>query len=218
MGTFRFPPVGDTVTYTPAHRACFRSLYSLGRACLGWMLDTVEGESRASTVIREALVAAVQPAEQLFAPAGDGHEPFASADEPFASSFFNIFDYDHGLLNAHKDRYLVTTIFADSNPETAHQRSVLWVKDRSQTWRNVDAGLQPNEVVFMIGEELEAILHEVGGDYYAADHCIRVDPDGEYLERAHFRRDPASLVTGNRLSTAFILGEPKLYADEMSEA
>ena len=140
MGTFRFPPVGDTVTYTPAHRACFRSLYSLGRACLGWMLDTVEGESRASTVIREALVAAVQPAEQLFAPQATGMNLSPVPMSPLPVLFFNIFDYDHGLLNAHKDRYLVTTIFADSNPETAHQRSVLWVKDRSQTWRNVDAG------------------------------------------------------------------------------
>ena len=87
---------------------------------------------------------------------------------------------------------------------------MLWVRSRNGDWQNVDAHLGEDEVVFMIGEELEDILQPLGIPLYAAEHCIRVDPHGEFLSRAHFRPDPATSPSGNRLSTALILGEPSL--------
>jgi len=210
MGRFRFPPVGESVVYAKEHRDCFHALYSLSRACLSWILSGVDAETAETRFLGQRLGEAHGNVASLFAPDGQGHAPFADTEQAFGSSFFNIFDYDYGLLNAHKDRYLVTTIFADSDPATADQRSVLWVRGLTGRWHSVDAHLGSNEVVFMIGEELEEILGPLNLQLYAAEHCIRVDPDGEFLSRSHFRADPATAPSGNRLSTAFILGEPGL--------
>ena len=213
METFRFPPVDGQATYTPDLRRCFTSLFKLSRLCLTWLLAHTSCEQPEFKTLRERLRAAEQRDADLFSPSGKGHTPFRDGTAPFSSSFFNVFDYDHGLLNVHKDRYLITAIFADSDPKTASTRSALWVRAAHGGWTNVDQELGANDVVFMIGEELEHLLSGHENSLYAAEHCIRVDPNGEFLARAHFRADPASTRTGNRLSTAFILGEPNLVMD-----
>ena len=213
MDTFRFPPVGEPAVYTDAHRNCFRALYRLGRGGLNWILSCIEGASEPAAHLRRLLRSSDERSAELFAPDGLGHAPFTDEQiAAFSSSFFNIFDYEHGSLNGHKDRYLTTTIFASVSMDTAHERSALWVRGADDIWRNVDSTLGTNEVVFMIGEELEALLSESGLGLFAADHCIRVDPEGEFIERAHFRRDPTSLVGGNRVSAAFVLGDESIEA------
>tara|TARA_B100001093_G_scaffold497661_1_gene544844 strand:+ start:771 stop:1412 length:642 start_codon:yes stop_codon:yes gene_type:complete len=213
MATFRFPPVDGQATYSTAFRDCFKALFELSRLCLSWVLAHADESSPDVKLLQDKLHAAECLESELFAPNGSGHRPFDDSNTPFSSSFFNVFDYDHGLLNVHKDRYLITAIFADSDPATAAKRSVLWVRGADQGWTNVDLELGANDVVFMLGEELERLFIGHPANLYAADHCIRVDPEGEFLARAHFRADPASTQSGNRLSTAFILGEPKLMMD-----
>ena len=213
MGTFRFPPVGEPAVYTDAHRDCFRALYTLGKVGLEWILSCIKVSNEPAAHLSDLLNRADAQSAELFAPDGLGHAPFADGQAAaFSSSFFNIFDYEHGSLNGHKDRYLTTTIYASVSTDTAHERSALWVRGADDTWRNVDSALAANEVVLMIGEELESLLSESDLGLFAADHCIRVDPNGEFIERAHFRRDPTSLVGGNRVSAAFVLGDESIEA------
>ena len=40
------------------------------------------------------------------------NEPFSNPQQPFAQSFFNLFNYKYGSLNAHVDRSLVTVIYS----------------------------------------------------------------------------------------------------------
>ena len=210
MTSFRFPPVNGDTIYTDEHRACFRALYSLSRQCLAWL---IRGISARDSDVHNAILrldASYDVSEKLFGEAGQSNTPFTHERAPFANSFFNIFHYDYGLLNAHKDRYLITAIYADANPSTATNRSVLWVRARNGSWTNVDALLEPDVMVFMVGEDLEHVLKNTDLELYAAEHCIRVDPDGERLERAHFRPDPSTSTQGNRLSVAFILGDERI--------
>lgn len=218
---FRFPPINSTqpVQYDDVKRDCFRSLYSLTRAALAAILETALGGGKASSraeTLRHCLKDASHPREVLFGKNGDGHVPFANASDAFSTSFFNLFHYNHGLLNVHKDRCLVTAIFADV-PQPASDggkpKSALWVRGATGSWQNVDAQIEANEVVFLVGQDMEAIAAEMGIPLYAAEHCIRVDPDGEPISRSHFRPDPDTSTTHNRASAAFILSDQRVSRD-----
>ncbi|CAE8587048.1 unnamed protein product [Polarella glacialis] len=41
----------------------------------------------------------------------------------------------------------------------------------------------------------------------AIEHCVRVDPEGPYIEHSHERRDPEAPSSGNRRSVALVLDE-----------
>ena len=62
-------------------------------------------------------------------------------------SFFNLFHYDYGCLNTHKDRYLVTVIAAHSLQDEI-PRSALWVRSSTGTWHNVDRLLPAERSLF----------------------------------------------------------------------
>ena len=210
MTSFRFPPVNGDTIYTEEHRACFRALYSLSRQCLAWLTRGIsESDSDVHSAISR-LDASYDPAEKLFGEAGQTNMPFSHEGGALREFFFNIFHYDYGLLNAHKDRYLITAIYADANPSTAtnEKRPV----GPSQKWELDQRGcsFESDVMVFMVGEDLEHVLRDTELGLYAAEHCIRVDPDGERLERAHFRPDPSTSTQGNRLSVAFILGDERI--------
>ena len=194
---FRFPPINvDEVRYEPVHREVFSSLYQTAIDCLSVFapdeLDELAG------------------IDQLFS--RSPHEPFPS-DHPFHPTFFNLFNYDHGSLNSHQDRGLVTVIHVE--PPTAHNepRSALWVEGPQGRWRNADRVVraqqaeEPNSTfaLLLLGEEGEALLSSHHEGLYAAEHAVRVNPEGEYLAHSHHRRDPAACVSGNRRSAALIL-------------
>ena len=67
---------------------------------------------------------------------------------------------------------------------------------------------KPNSryALMLIGEEGEKVFQLQGvKQLYAADHSVRVRPNGEYIEYSHYQRDPESQSSSNRLSAALIL-------------
>ena len=156
----------------------------------------------------------------LFGEDGKSHSPFpvASAthskenmklqEPPFSSSFFNLFNYSYGMLNAHKDRYLVTVIYTQTAAYTEQQaapRTSLWVRkgvdvpEQPDQWVNADRTVSDREVLVLIGEEMQQILAGrlgVGKGEgneplplplpLAAEHSVRVDPLGKWKMHSGF--------------------------------
>ncbi|MEE2960169.1 MAG: hypothetical protein VYA34_05445 [Myxococcota bacterium] len=204
MGEFRFPPIGEPAEYEKLHKACFRVLFKITRQCLKALL-TNHDEFRSDHPLLETLAESFSDRYRLFGHDGKDNYPFSNDQTAFAPSFFNIFHYDHGLLNTHKDRCLVTAIFVNQDANATSPRSALWVKGLSGDWVNTDALVQEDEVLILLGEEFQTLANSAGVPLWAAEHCIRVDPFGLDIERAHHRPDPATPKTGNRMSAALIL-------------
>ena len=219
-GEFRFPPidVDGPVAYTEARRRAFRALFEVATTCFAGLLSSLDGDGgigrdASLRARRDAFAAAARGADgagRLFG--RDAHEPFAPG-QPFAQSFFNLFNYDHGSLNGHRDRGLLTVIYSDaqSKPPSrgeAGRRSALWVKDARGTWRDADRyAAGPDSALVLAGEDLEGTGLAAALGVCAAEHAVRVDPAGPRIARAHFRRDPAAVdgVGGQRASAALIL-------------
>ena len=125
----------------------------------------------------------------------------------FYRTFFNLFNYQNGLLNPHVDRSLVTVIYSSLPPANpCEPRSKLWVQDNNGRWHDGDQGAAgDDQVVVLLGEELQ--LAGLASDgLYPALHAVKVDPQGENLSRPHFRSDPAQIASIEpRLSAALIL-------------
>lgn len=240
MGEFRFPPLDGPIVYTESRRLAFRALFEVATNCFSGLFDSSNsgGNSRELELDADATISIRPFAEALrqVRDSGDGddntfrlfqseNEPFqTAAGQPFSQSFFNLFNYDHGSLNSHVDRSLLTVIYSTTaqddlsrasslnNPprlENASRRSALWVKDNQGMWHDADRIVTPDQAIVMVGEDLEtaaggSIASTLG--LYAAEHSVRVDPLGLRIERSHFRRDP-SCAEGvrNRLSAAMIL-------------
>jgi len=143
------------------------------------------------------------------------HEPF-QAGQPFAWTFFNLFNYQNGLLNPHVDRSLLTVIYSSPpSSGTATTSSTLWIQDRHGAWHDGDrAAAKEDQVVVMVGEELAETGIAANLDLIPALHAVKVDPQGPNISRPHFRPDPAqqqATVGGAvgesnyRLSAALIL-------------
>ena len=205
FSSFRFPPIEGEVKYTPDIRSVFALLYSISRRVL---MEVLQSLSNSPEVLRLTRCLNRSENEVLFV---DSHAPFCG-DEDFSGTFFNLFHYDHGCLNTHKDRYLITVVAIlpaqslESESEEL-QHSALWVRSSKGQWQNVDTIVQEGEIVVFVGEEIQRIGSEVGEKFQACDHCIRVDPEGEYIPHSHHQRDPQSLSVGNRCSIALVLGE-----------
>jgi hypothetical protein len=106
-------------------------------------------------------------------------EPFACARSrklPYTSSFASLFNYDHGFLNAHVDRGLITAVYGWT-PSAEADALRLWCRPHdSSTWLDVGAlAARDDAVALLVGEELEAASH---GTFDAIMHCVRVDPEG----------------------------------------
>ena len=205
MGEFRFPPVGESAHYKEEHKACFKVLFRITRQCLKALLGGHREFQSTTTPLFDALEESFSPGYALFGDDEEENYPFGNDDAAFATSFFNIFHYDYGLLNAHRDRCLLTAIFVNQETTEDLSRSALWVKGADDAWVNADAMVESNEVVILLGEEFQSLAESAGLSLRAAEHCIRVDPKGPNLERAHHRADPATPPKGNRMSAALIL-------------
>ena len=242
-GTFRHPPVPDDVHDDDAAAAAFPDARGCFNALFGVCRDSLRRLDREWQAAEGAPLGA--PLHEL--PAGDVFLPSPHAELPFEGipkatvfdeSFFNLFNYDHGSLNPHVDRGLITIVYGfsggreggvvmdegggDPEPEPA-ATSRLWVRDLSTgRWRDAEAACaregahvdgggggsgSSDRALLFAGERLEQLT---AGKVRAVEHCVRVDPDGAFLNRSHHTRDPAAAATGNRLSAAMIFS----YAEE----
>jgi len=150
-------------------------------------------------------------------PCKAGELPFAGSEVPwpFSASFFNIFNYDHGCLNTHRDVGIITVVYGldgdDSSEGAARAEERRLAKETAQLWLEVpseekDGSMQwvapaPGELLLWTGAALE-----VDG-LVPIDHCVRVDPYGEYVAYSHSTRDPDASPNGNRCSIALVLDE-----------
>ena len=205
MGNFRFPPTDEPVRYEEMHVQCFKALFKITRYCLKALLASHPGSPEAAAPLLNALEESFSPQYKLFSEPGETAGPFCDDEAAFGTSFLNIFHYDHGLLNAHRDRCLVTAIFVHQDKGGDVPKSALWVKGGEGEWLNADALVAEDEVVILLGDELAELAESIGLPVWAAEHCIRVDPNGPDLAHAHQRPDPDTPSNGNRISAALIL-------------
>jgi hypothetical protein len=207
---FRFPPIDQEIIYTDRRRKAFQALFSTATICLKALctyLQRYHDDFPASLL--HTLDQILSPDFQLFGEHFDQNEPFTSGQN-FSQTFFNLFNYNNGLLNAHVDRSLLTVIKVrsfkpDSLSDSIPNKSALWVKDQVNVWRNADEEVSNHQVVIMVGEDFEALIKHLKLSLFAAEHAVRVDPTGDYLSHSHFRADPDTTTSDNRLSAALIL-------------
>ncbi len=202
--TFRFPARDGISHYDEIQRACFQILYGTAVACTKALWACTPELQAGFPEIATKIEATEHPDFQLFGGA-DSNSPFASPDAPFAHTFFNIFNYDHGMLNDHKDRGVVTAIYIAPGSTNGESVSQLWVSRNSEDWVAMDSLVDGGQLIIFVGEELEEMSKRVGLDFLAANHNVRVSPRGDYVSHSHSRRDPDANETGNRRSAALIL-------------
>ena len=202
MKTFRFPAHDETIQYTEDKRTSFKELFTWSRICLRAILKNLDANGHHNKDLLKALEYS-EDINTLFPPNNLGHTPFQEGVD-FSSSFYNIFHYDYGLLNHHKDRYLVTVVAANVSSNTEN-RTCLWAKSPTVGWVNIDNILKPNEVAVFTGEDFEDLTAKLGTPIPAVLHCTRVDPTGPRLPRYDNHPDPSTPTTGNRVSMAFVL-------------
>ena len=220
MDSFRFPPIEGPILYTNTRRLAFRALFEVATSCFSNLLqnDAIDQNDAVYKLYTSAIRQVrddnnVRDSFRLFT---NEHEPFEPG-QPFSQTFFNLFNYDHGSLNSHVDRSLITVIYSamplnnvsSTFEDNNLQQSALWIKDNNDVWHNADEAITPNEAIIMVGEDLiEAGSGVIASnlDVFAAEHAVRVDPLGERIERSHFRKDPTcSDNVRNRVSAAMIL-------------
>lgn len=197
QGAFRYPPVPDAADAAgeeepdsvepempAAFRRCFDMLYGVAATAATTLLGT-------------------QEKRPLQSPCSGGSRPFEGEGGPwpYSASFFNIFNYDHGCLNAHRDRGVLTVVYGAPSEFPGPEASAgLWLRARGPGGPRWLAA-PPGRLLLWAGEGLACPGVE------AIEHCVRVDPDGPYIERSHSRRDPAAPASGNRRSVALVLDE-----------
>ena len=204
LDSFRFPPINTEhpPQYNQARREAFTALFDVATTCLRALLT-----SRDPLALSRALDEIRAPQRNPFMDDERSAEsdPFAE-DHPFHPSFFNLFNYDHGALNSHLDRSLLTIIKV--RPRVISGRSSLWIANKSGQWTNGDRAVSEGAkraVIVMIGEDGARLPFAADAGLYPAEHCVRLYPEGTYIERSHHRHDPEAHPTENRLSAAFIL-------------
>lgn len=204
MTTFRFPSHSESIEYSDNQRHSFRTLFRWGQWCLRALLMELDPTSQLSRDTIKLLEQS-DSISNLFPPNGLGHTPFPDG-VPFSGSFFNIFHYDYGLLNHHRDRYLVTVVAADVIPSTS-EKTALWVNSPTQGWVNLDKILEPRDIAIFTGEDFEELSSTLGRTIQAVEHCTRVDPTTERIRIVDNQPDPNTTKNGNRVSMAFVLSE-----------
>ena len=218
-GLFRFPPHGSEAAssdgrlpakdYGQCEAACFNRLY---RLC-----------ASLTAVLRRHLPRLPAAPQRDVVAVGSSAPFLGDETNPYRASFFNLFNYDHGCLNAHLDRGLFTLNYAvPTSPEALHSgrqdRSTLWLKSypssmpescssssSSEGWVAADAIVGPLDALLFVGEQLSQ-FHPAASPGL---HSVRVHPDGPHLSYSHARPDPAASPGRNRLSMAmvFVLSE-----------
>lgn len=198
---FRFPDIDALKQpYSSEYKFAFNSLYRLSVDVFEQVCANIPDYSVSPGKFSDLPFPANCPEQEL---------PFQSK-HPLGTSFFNLFNYDFGSLNAHKDRGWITVTYCRPRPANVLDRSdvvKLWVQDHSGNWVDADSTCLADNghIIVMAGEALE---NASGGYYKAVDHSVRVNPTGSFLSNSHFKRDPAYTfqhVRSTRLSAAFIL-------------
>ena len=171
---FRHPPVppskDDGTTFPRAFNVLFDlSRESLRQLDLEW--QAFEGQSLCAVV-------AELPVGNVFLE--NQSKPFVGGvpASPFDASFFNLFNYDYGSLNAHVDRGLLTVVYGFSGTNVEETlRSKLWLREKSaqdsteNMWVDAEVECGPDEVLLFAGEQLEKLTK---GRIQAIEHCVRV--------------------------------------------
>ncbi|KAJ1459964.1 hypothetical protein M885DRAFT_585552 [Pelagophyceae sp. CCMP2097] len=121
-------------------------------------------------------------------------------EKTFADSFFNAFNFDHGFLNAHVDRGLLTAIYGRSDAGDESPRVRLWLRPAGQDWNAVNHR-DDDFITLLVGAQLEALSQ---GHFKAVDHAVTVDPFAPRLDST-LPRHPDALPYGNRKSMALVL-------------
>tara|TARA_B100000795_G_scaffold118544_1_gene88181 strand:- start:815 stop:1564 length:750 start_codon:yes stop_codon:yes gene_type:complete len=202
-GSFRYPSISEPSSSTAArasggaqmdvlYRRAFNELYSLTAEC-------------ASSVW--AGLPAPPTAVRPFAPDAVGTRPFADArarSSPYAGSFCSVFNFDHGFLNEHRDRGLITAIYGRA-AGTSDGQVRLWGQrpGGDDEWHALE-GVPADAVVLLVGEGLERLS---GGGFPAMLHSCRVDPRAERLSMLHRGPHPGAPEDGNRQSIALVLAQ-----------
>lgn len=197
-GVFRFPSVEEESTvYSAAAKTGFNVLYAIAAHTGAAIADEV----RIHTGIEVDLVTEENTlALPAFAEGEDTPFTGAGSSRAYIHSFFNIFNYNHGTLNAHRDRCLVTAVYGSSSRST--QATHLWAQTNDQTWIDLDETVDSNHLVLFTGEDLQDMTD---GYFSAILHACRVDPTGPFLAHSFENRDPDAAPTGNRQSLALVL-------------
>ena len=208
MNTFRFPPQDEKGTYSSSQRGAFSSLFLCTKICLEALLAGFHPLPEGFIPLQQALMTA-ETDPPLFFPDGQGHDPFQPSMQ-FSGSFFNIFHYNFGLLNSHKDRGLLTAIMVDQVDEPNVPKTALWAQQPASEWINLDRLISPTDVIVFAGEELEQATSTSSNPIPAVVHCTRVHPESERLIFLDDRPDPESNPKNNRISVAFVLSHSKM--------
>jgi len=187
--SFRHPPVPPDVGNGAIFPSAFNALFDVCRTSFQ-QLD-VEWEELHGQPIGA-------PVNEL--PMGDVHlrgqsKPFTGGfvNSPFDASFFNLFNYDYGSLNAHKDRGLITVVYGFSGTQLNRHdltntveavsmdtkpRSRLWLRDAavndkvaSEAWIDAEAECGTDHLILFAGEQLELLTDKC---VPAIEHCVRV--------------------------------------------
>ena len=201
LNGFRFPPNDESPTvYNDVKRAAFGALFEVSTTCF----IALCGQETLPSHMQNAVQRSPQTQPPLFGKDANSHEPFTT-QHVFGQSFFNLFNYNHGLLNPHFDRSLLTVIKAMPGTNDKGTQSALWIRAQNGTWTNADEAVESDEVIIMIGEDCEGLSFAKQLSLYAAEHAVRVNPTGEYIAHSHFQPDPDTPRQLNRRSAAFIL-------------
>jgi len=205
MTTFRFPPHEHLGTYSEQQREAFKALFKWSKICLRALLKGLDPLGENSSLLQKSLLQSVNITE-LFPPNGLGNEPFSKGMK-FSGSFFNVFHYDFGLLNAHRDRCLITIVAVDQIMEETTSKTALWAKSPDDIWINLDERVDPGEIIIFTGEDFEQLSEGFNIKLPAVLHCTRVDPNAERLILLDDLPDPESSSHNNRVSVAFVLSD-----------
>ena len=187
--SFRHPPVPPDVGKGAIFPSAFNVLFDVCRISLQQL--NVEWQELYGQPIGA-------PVNEL--PMGDVHlrgqpKPFTGGvvNSPFDASFFNLFNYDYGSLNTHKDRGLITVVYGFSGTRINRQaltdteevvsmdtklRSRLWLRDASvndnsasDAWIDAEAECGTDHLMLFAGEQLELLTDKC---VPAIEHCVRV--------------------------------------------
>eukprot|EP00419_Tripos_fusus_P075040 CAMPEP_0172899766 /NCGR_PEP_ID=MMETSP1075-20121228/162642_1 /TAXON_ID=2916 /ORGANISM="Ceratium fusus, Strain PA161109" /LENGTH=272 /DNA_ID=CAMNT_0013755829 /DNA_START=150 /DNA_END=968 /DNA_ORIENTATION=+ len=205
---FRFPPpenLDGTAAIPPAFGRCFNTLYGIAVAAASTLLGTDD-----RLLVRDPCC-----------PKSASGRPFQGSGGPwpYNSSFFNIFNYDHGCLNTHRDRGILTVVYgvegqdiclgnagsvsSDEGRGNPHKTPLvptrLWLRTTDEWGPRRWFAPPSGSLLLWAGEELRLPGVE------AIEHCVRVDPDGQYVEHSHSTPDPSAPKQGNRRSVALVL-------------
>ena len=186
---FRFPPIEENpaplASWPSAYKESYDTLLDVATTTLHGVLHQIAQEHPQVELQKELLDAPVAE---------------------FSSSFVNLFNYEFGSLGIHRDRCLLTVVFAVSGP------SKLWVRHPTTSqWR--DSGANEHQAAVFAGEELEALTH---GLIPAVEHSVGRQP-GVALSTEHKSGDTLDVVR-DRLSAALVLSMPNLQELEKANA